>query len=226
MYSRIFPLFFLALSLTLSTVRCWAVPQGAIPPSQAGRTDEEQARLAYNIGLPLAEKGDQSTAAAEAATDTAAREAALEAARASYTEARAKFQEAAKFNADMPGAWNMVGYTERKLGNYDQALAAYERALGLNPSYAQAIEYRAEAYLGLNRIADAKQAYLDLFASNRALSEQFLGAAKKWVAARRKSPGDVSAATINDMDSWTQERTRIAAKTASLTREGAAASWK
>ena len=230
MRNRILPLLSLALgiSLGIAAAPTWAVPEGAMPtsPAAGGQDDEGKANLAYNIGLSVVETGDQATTAADAATDDATRKAALESARASYTEARARFQEAAMLNATMPGAWNMVGYTERKLGNYDAALAAYERALGLNPNYAQAIEYRAEAYLGLNRIDAAKQAYLDLFASNRALSEQFLGAAKKWVVARRKAPGNASTAVINDMDRWVQERTRIAANTAALTREGAAASWR
>ena len=60
-------------------------------------------------------------------------------------------------------AWNYVGYTNRKLGNYDDALAAYDRALSSSsPDYAEAIEYRGHAYLGLNRLSEAKEAYLAL----------------------------------------------------------------
>jgi tetratricopeptide (TPR) repeat protein len=126
----------------------------------------------------------------------------------------------------MPGAWNMLGYSERKLGNYDAALVAYGRALSLRPNYVEAIEYRGEAYLGLNRVADAKRTYLDLFTMNRELSDTFLEAMKQWIAARTTAPGGVDAATIRDLDQWVHERTRIAAKTSALTREGAAASWR
>ena len=35
----------------------------------------------------------------------------------------------------------------RKLGNYDIALSAYERALALHPGYPEALEYRGEAFL-------------------------------------------------------------------------------
>jgi tetratricopeptide (TPR) repeat protein len=213
------------LSLGLAAAPCWPVPDGLPGASEPAQPDD-QARLAYNSGMALVEKAVHSTRAAQESTDSEARAAALERARADYTEARRSFQEAARLDPEMPSAWNMAGYTERKLGNHDEALAAYERALTLRPNYPEAIEYRGEAYLGLNRIADAKRAYLDLFASNRALSDQFLDAMKQWVSARRKAPGNVGAATIDELDRWTRERSKIAAMTTSLTREGAAASWR
>lgn len=214
------------LSLSFAAMPCWSVPDGVPPTSDAAQPNGEQAALAYNIGMTLVEKAVHSTTAAEEATDGEARAAAQERARMNYTEARRHFQEAAKLDAEMPSAWNMVGYTERKLGNHDAALAAYERALMLRPNYPEAIEYRGEAYLGLNRIAEAKQAYLDLFASNRVLSDQYLDAMKKWVSARRKEPGAVPAAAISELEGWIKERSKIAAKTAALTREGTAASWR
>ena len=72
---------------------------------------------------------------------------------------------------------------------------AYDKALSLRPSYPEAIEYRGEAYLALNRVDDAKQAYLDLFAGNRKLADQLLVAMKSWVAEKRSaSGGDVGRA--------------------------------
>ncbi len=76
----------------------------------------------------------------------------------------------------MHEAWNYLGYTHRKLGDYQAALTAYDRALNLKPGYPEAIEYRGHAYLGLNRLEDAKQAYLTLFAGNRQLAAQLLAA--------------------------------------------------
>ena len=40
----------------------------------------------------------------------------------------------------------------------DSAKPLYDEALRLSPAYNEAIEYRGEAYLGLNRIEDAKAA--------------------------------------------------------------------
>jgi tetratricopeptide (TPR) repeat protein len=48
-------------------------------------------------------------------------------------------------------------------GDCTRSLTAYDRALSLAPEYAKAIEYRAAAYRGLNRVADAQRAYEWLF---------------------------------------------------------------
>jgi len=122
-------------------------------------------------------------------------------------------------------AWNYVGYTNRKLGNYPEALIAYDRALNLKPGYAEAIEYRGHAYLGLNRLDDAKQAYLTLFAGNRKLAAQLLAAMQTWVGEHRGNPGPVDGASLDAFASWVSERSAIASQTAGLTREGASAAW-
>ena len=42
-------------------------------------------------------------------------------------------------NAD---AWNLLGFSNRKLGNMDQAAAAYDTALRINPAHLGALEYQ------------------------------------------------------------------------------------
>jgi tetratricopeptide (TPR) repeat protein len=54
-------------------------------------------------------------------------------------------------------AHNMMGFAYRKLGDYDKALAAYDRALELNPHHRGAMEYLGEAYLELDRPELAKE---------------------------------------------------------------------
>ena len=44
-------------------------------------------------------------------------------------------------------AWNLVGYSARKLGDYDHAFAAYDKCLSIDPDYAPAREYLGEAWL-------------------------------------------------------------------------------
>ena len=44
-------------------------------------------------------------------------------------------------------AWNLVGYTARKTGDYDKSFKAYERCLDIKPDYAPAREYLGEAWL-------------------------------------------------------------------------------
>ena len=60
-------------------------------------------------------------------------------------------------------AYNLVGYASRKLGKYDDALAAYQRCLRLKPDYAPAREYLGEAYVELKQLDKAKEqlAYLE-----------------------------------------------------------------
>ena len=140
-----------------------------------------------------------------------------------YTRARTAFMDATQSDPAMAEAWNGLGYSQRKLGDYDTALAAYGRALTLKPGYPEATEYRGEAYLALNRPNDAKQAYLDLFATNRVLADHLLGAMKTWIAAQKTGANKAGAA---DLAQWVEERAKIAAQTASLTREGTAASWQ
>lgn len=49
-------------------------------------------------------------------------------------------------NAD---AWNLLGYTNRKLAQYEPAGLAYAKALELNPQHLGALEYQGELFLEL-----------------------------------------------------------------------------
>jgi tetratricopeptide (TPR) repeat protein len=142
------------------------------------------------------------------------------AAKAAYTKARQQFGAATKADPNLALAWNGLGYSSRKLGDYKAALAAYDKAIELRMGYPEATEYRGEAYLALNRTEDAKQAYLDLFAVNRELAGKLLDSMKKWVVMPGKKKDDVE-----DLNDFIQERTQIAAQTASLTREAATQGW-
>jgi tetratricopeptide (TPR) repeat protein len=185
---------------------------------------QDKAKIVYNKGVHDVKKADKFQASSAQLTDAGKKERAVREAQEYYSSALVKFQEAVQDDPAMHEAWNYVGYTNRKLGNYDAALAAYEKALTLKPGYPDALEYRGEAFLGLNRISDAQQAYLDLFAGNRALADKLLTAMRSWVDTQRSS-STADAAAVSELDKWVQERSAIAGQTASLTREGAAASW-
>jgi len=197
----------------------------ASTPAGTPTSSTEQARLLYNTGIDHVQKADAAEAAAGAATDAGKKSKYMNEANYYYSAALAQFQHVVQLDPKMHQAWNYVGYTHRKLGDYDDALAAYEQALSLQPGYPEAIEYRAEAFLALNRIKDAQQSYLDLFATNRAVAGKLLDAMKSWIAARRSASSGVDLTAVSDLDKWVQERAQIAAQTASLTREGTAASW-
>jgi tetratricopeptide (TPR) repeat protein len=185
-------------------------------------TPEDQARNDYNAGVRLIEKADELAADAMRQPDERKKAKARAKAEQAYATAKKKFANAAKIQPSNYQAWNYVGYANRRLGKYDEALEAYDRALDLKPDYAEAIEYRGHAYLGLNRLPEAKAAYLALFASNRLLAATLLAAMQEWVGEHRGGTGGVDGATLESFASGVRERSHIAGQTAALTREGAA----
>ena len=216
-----------ACVLVAAVPSAWSNGGGPMPEIRAPReqTPEEKAKALYNKGVHDVKKADKYQASALQLTDAGKKDRALHEAQEYYTSALASFQQAAQSDPRMPEAWNYVGYTNRHLGNYDVALTAYEQALTLKPGYPDALEYRGEAFLGLNRVVDAKQAYLDLFASDRALADKLLSAMRGWLDTQKAS-ASADATAVSDLDKWIQERSTIAGQTAALTREGTAASWK
>ena len=159
---------------------------------------------ALNSGLKRLEKADQ----IESKNPKQARK--------EYEAALKDFQAAAEASPDNYRAHNGAGYSLRKLGNYERALASYERALVLAPTSSEAIEYRAEAYLGLNRLDAAKQSYMHLFVHDRTASNVLMKAMKAWVEKRRAQPAGVEPAAIDAFDAWVRERDTLALSVGNL----------
>jgi tetratricopeptide (TPR) repeat protein len=199
-----------------------SMPETSSPREQ---TPQEKAKALYNEGVRDVRKADRFQASATQLADAGKKDKALREASDLYTSASGKFQQAVQSDPKMHEAWNYVGYTQRKLGHYDDALASYERALNLQPGYPEAVEYRGEAFLALNRVADAQQSYLQLFATNRGLAAKLLVAMRSWTDTQRATASGADATTVNELDKWIQERAQIAGRTATLTREGTAAGW-
>src|SRR2546430_4394376 len=196
----------------------WANGGGGMPsppPMPREQTPQQKARDAYNDGVHDVKKADKAQAAAAEAPDAGKKDKAAHEAGDGYTQALRKFQEATGLDPQLPGAWNYVGYTSRKLGHYEEALAAYDRALTLKPGYADALEYRGEAYLALNRVPDAQQAYLDLYAGNRALAGKLLTAMKNWVPDQRPKTSRNQATNLDSLNNRIQDRAQIAGQNSS-----------
>ena len=68
-------------------------------------------------------------------------------------------------NAD---GYNLLGYASRWLGKYDEAFAAYDKALALDPKHKGALEYSGVAYLKVNQKdkAEAQMARLRAICSS------------------------------------------------------------
>ena len=57
-------------------------------------------------------------------------------------------------NAD---AYNLLGFSHRKLGDFRKAMAFYAEALRIDPSHKGAHEYIGEAYLETGNLSKAKE---------------------------------------------------------------------
>ena len=57
-------------------------------------------------------------------------------------------------NAD---AWNLLGYSNRKLGKFKKAGKAYRKALKFNPRHKGALEYQGELFISLKAYDKARK---------------------------------------------------------------------
>ena len=66
-------------------------------------------------------------------------------------------EKSLSLNSNHADSENLMGYSYRKLGNYDRAFMHYARALELNPKHLGAHEYIGEAYLKVQNLKGAKK---------------------------------------------------------------------
>ncbi len=131
--------------------------------------------------------------------------------------AAADLERAVKNDPSLFQAWSELGFTYRKMGKFKESLEAYDKALQISPNYTPALEYRAEAYLGLNRLDEAKKTYTDLFSGDRPKADALLLSMKSYVAARRADPAGLDAAQLDAFGKWVEEREILHNQTIALT---------
>jgi tetratricopeptide (TPR) repeat protein len=190
------------------TITVHAVPDAAGQISSAPAPDLSgdavmKARLNYNLGYEKFEKAQRLEVSAGALQGAKARDA-QEQVQRGYTEAREHFRTVVAADANMKEAWNLIGYTSRRLGEYDESLSAYETALKLNPEYPEAIEYRAELFLLTGRLDDVKRAHAQLAKSSPSYANVLLESARAWVQAQQKQLTVVSAADRDAFAAWVE----------------------
>ena len=208
----------LALSLAIPGVvaASGSSPMSTPSTQMPSLTPEQEAVEYYNDGVAYREKADKLEKGSAAENDAARKAKLLEKSKGLHESSIKKFMKAVGKDPKMFQAWGSLGYAYRKTGNYPVALEAYDRALALEKSYTPAIEYRAEAYLGLNRLAEVKSAYMTLFSTDRTRADELASAMEKWVEQRQADPGGVDAATAEDFGKWVAERKQLASQTTSL----------
>jgi tetratricopeptide (TPR) repeat protein len=97
-------------------------------------------------------------------------------------------------------------------------LTAYDRALEIEPRYAEAVEYRAEAYLELGRLEDCKSAYMQLYRGVPELAAQLMEKMKLFAARPAEAAGPVDSDALAAFSQWVEERDGIARQTSRLDR--------
>ncbi len=87
---------------------------------------------------------------------------------ASYAEAKAMVDEGSfvaalpnlialtKADAKNADAWNLLGFTYRKLGQLEDSDAAYLTVLSINPDHLGALEYQGELFITTGKLDEAK----------------------------------------------------------------------
>jgi tetratricopeptide (TPR) repeat protein len=116
------------------------------------------------------------------------------------------YRKALDHDESLHQAWSSLGYTLRQRGRHPEALAAYDRALALEPRYAEAVEYRAEAYLELGRLDDAKRSYVQLVGSARPFADELMAKMEAWVEDERAEPSGLEPARVEAFAAWIEER--------------------
>lgn len=178
-------------------------PRSAPPPI----ISEQSAIDAYNVGYAAIQRADHQQALAEASSDVKEKSAAERAASDAYKESLGHFEEAVRLDASMHEAYTYLGYANRKLGDYKRALAAYQQALRIFPDYPHAIEYQGQAFLGLNRLDEARFNYLRLYALNKGQAAKLLKAMREWVAAHQNS--SIEGLDVTGFSDWVAQRSEI-----------------
>lgn len=189
------------------------------------RSAVDAAKNAYSAGVRNIKKAQEFDADAAKASTPEKVAKAHDKAQKAYHDALSSFIDAVGADPKMYEAWNYLGFANRHLGNYEDALSSYAKALEINPNYPDAIEYRGEAYLGLNQIEEAKGAYMALFATSRPLADELMVAMHHWADARRQDAQGLSSADVEAFTKWMNERSSVAAQTASLA-IGSAQGWR
>jgi tetratricopeptide (TPR) repeat protein len=179
------------------------------------RSPEKVAERAYAKGLKKRDNawGHEEKAAQE--NSDKKRRKSLDKAAKDWKDATKYFREAASNKPDFHQAYSSLGYALRKRGQWDKAIAAYDRALDLDSRYAEAIEYRAEAFLALHRLEDVTREYMRLFALDREKARLLMSAMEQWLEEARTSPpteADVSAEQLESFHRWVESRKQLAAQ--------------
>lgn len=199
-------------SLIASSVFADGPPRHKPRRVEAGTEYSHTALDAYGEGYAFIERATRLDQDAMAAQSERERQTAIEGSKQAYEDALRAFEEAVRIDPRMYEAHTYIGYANRKLGRHGRALEAYATALKLKPDYARAIEYQGEAYLGLDRFADAKFNYQRLYALDSEQAAKLLTAMRTWLEERKADARSVPPDQIAAATAWLNDQPHMPAE--------------
>jgi tetratricopeptide (TPR) repeat protein len=138
-----------------------SAPEIDLSPEEKAAAARKSAMETYDKNFEQTEKAGEEMAEArrlKAEGEGSAKKAAdlRESAIKRYRKAIDGFRKAVKLDPGFHEAWNMLGYSYRKIGQMGEAFKAYETCLKLKPDYDLAHEYLGEAWLQAGDLDKAK----------------------------------------------------------------------
>lgn len=118
---------------------------GASRPGNGAMTPRQEAELSYGLAYEEVGKGDQDLADGKEKN-----------AEKRFRRALERCEKAVALDERYHEAWNLLGYTHRRLRDYGKAVQAYERSLAIKPDYAPAREYLGQAWLETGEVSKAR----------------------------------------------------------------------
>jgi Flp pilus assembly protein TadD len=111
-----------------------------------------------SLGLASAAMAAGSTSSSDSPAKTSDFEQGVAAVKAeNYERAIVLLQKVVAVEPENADAWNFIGFSHRKLNDFDLALPAYNKALAIDPKHLGANEYLGELYLRIGDLAKAKE---------------------------------------------------------------------
>jgi tetratricopeptide (TPR) repeat protein len=159
------------------------------------------ARINYSIGYEAVQKTAQLEMEGASLKGARAEDNRV-AVREGFSKARDHFRIAVGADPAMKEGWNLLGYTSRRLGDYEESLQAYDQALALAPDYPEAIEYRAELFLLTGRLTETRDAYARLLGFEPSYARVLKTSMKDFVKSKQPFPASVSDADRDAFVKW------------------------
>jgi tetratricopeptide (TPR) repeat protein len=113
--------------------------------------------LTLPVGAALAAGSSSSDTTGSSSADNDLSMAKTAIAQYKYEDAKGYLEKVLAATPDSADALNLMGFTERKLGDKEQSLAYYNKALAQDPNHLGANEYLGELYLEMKDVKKAEE---------------------------------------------------------------------